>query len=128
MSMTIEITVNRIKDSGAEVISEALKRNCSLTKLLLESDEMSRKRRKKRGRGERLKDVQTDNNIGEAGARMISEALKVNTRLIELNLGIHLQTLQSFHLCQIVIERGGQATSPQQRAPTVAYIPAWNEG
>ena len=40
---------------------------------------------------------------------------------------IHPQTLQSFHLCRIVIERGGQVASPQQRAPTVVYIPAWNE-
>ena len=31
--------------------------------------------------------IWTDNNIGEEGAKMISESLKINTTLTTLNLG-----------------------------------------
>ena len=31
--------------------------------------------------------IWTDNKIGDEGARMISESLKINTTLTELNLG-----------------------------------------
>ena len=32
-------------------------------------------------------EIWTDNNIGDEGARMISESLKTNSTLTELNLG-----------------------------------------
>ena len=32
--------------------------------------------------------IWTGNNIGESGAKMISESLKINTTLTELNLGV----------------------------------------
>ena len=70
------------------MISEALKSNSTLTTLYLGGDENWRNemncmtwQREKKG-----KIIWTDNNIGESGARMISEALKSNRTLIELHL------------------------------------------
>ena len=37
---------------------------------------------------EMINEIWTDNNIGDEGAGMLSEALKINSTLTELNLGV----------------------------------------
>ncbi len=45
-----------------------------------------KKKEQKKAKREQC-DNGTDDNIGDSGARMISESLKINTTLTELNLG-----------------------------------------
>ena len=92
------------------MISESLKINTTLTELNLRGDiqrnkgkkgkkarrERERERNKSKKRRRKTKTEKTrkdkcsngtDTNIGDEGARMISESLKINTTLTKLNLG-----------------------------------------
>ena len=75
-------TDNKIRVTGARMISELLKTNTTLTKLNLTSDKNIIYFIYKEWNDM----ICTANNIGESGARMISESLKTNTTLTELNL------------------------------------------
>ena len=96
-------TDNNIGAEGARMISESLKINTTLTTLDLTCN-MQRSKKKKRNPREREKKIKrnkktktkktrnnecdngTGTNIGDEGARMISESLKINTTLTELDL------------------------------------------
>ena len=84
----ITITENNIGYTGAASLSESLKSNTTLTELSLRCEDKRKKT---------LKDVHqqftfflshhnTGNSIGERGAISLSESLKSNTTLTELNL------------------------------------------
>ena len=84
-------TGNDIGAEGARMISEALKINSTLTELNLECDENNNEEiriRNKEFQQELIIDkwTWTDNNTEAEGAEMISEALKINSTLTELNL------------------------------------------
>ena len=80
-------TGNKIGDKGATPLSEALKSNTTLTQLNLSGEDKRR----------HTKDIhqqftfsfhftKTGNEIGDVGATSLSEALKSNTTLTELDL------------------------------------------
>ena len=86
----IKSTEINIGETGATLLSEALKSNTTLTGLNLSGEH-------KRNNTEmacinkpllfsRLKRKQTGNNIGEKGTKPLSDALKSNTTLTELDL------------------------------------------
>ena len=78
------------------MISEALKINTTLTKLNLYCDEIWKNewnnnnemnvKEREWIKIEMIINIWTDNKVGNEGARMISEALKINTTLTVLNL------------------------------------------
>ena len=89
-SFFIAITGNSIEERGATSLSELLKSNTTLTVLYLSCEDKERRR---------TKDIHqqftlfispllssTDNDIGDTGVTSLSEALKLNTTLTELNL------------------------------------------
>ena len=77
---------NRIGAEGARALSEALKTNTTLQSLYLDGEQ------EKSEEDGRIADIannqhqQTANNIGDEGARALSDALKVNTTLHTLDL------------------------------------------
>jgi len=80
-------TGNDIGPEGAIMISEGLKCNSTLTRLNLKGDEKNDKVRKEEEKNNNEKNViWTENGIGVEGAGMISETLKCNSTLTELNL------------------------------------------
>ena len=78
--------VNNIRDSGAMILSEGLKRNTTLTELGMDSNEKTRIFNWMEKSWKRIYWIQKDNNIGDEGAKMISEALKSNSTLTALIL------------------------------------------
>ena len=87
-STLIKSTDNKIGDPGAKSLSDALKSNTTLTELNLRSGH-------KRNNTQMtlvnnplfsISIKSTVNNIGETGATSLSDALKSNTTLTELNL------------------------------------------
>ena len=81
-------TDNEIGDRGATSLSEALKSNTTLTKLDLsgENKKKTHKRHPLTNHSFLFLFTSTDNNIGGTGATSLSELLKSNTTLTELNL------------------------------------------
>ena len=82
-------TGNSIGDTGAYYLSEGLKINTTLTQLDLGGDDKNMKYRIMNTNRKRKNDNdnETDNNIGDAGAQYVSEVLKNNTTLTQLDLG-----------------------------------------
>ena len=76
------------------MISKSLKTNTTLTTLDLDGEKNEVKENDREEETDRKREMKrndrnetwTDNNIGDEGARMISESLKTNTTLTELNL------------------------------------------
>ena len=82
-------TVNSIGDAGVTSLSESLKSNTTLTKLYLRVEDKRKKTHKCNPstiHSFPFSSHQTDSNIGERGATSLSEALKSNTTLTEVNL------------------------------------------
>ena len=73
-------------EQGAKRISESLKINTSLTSLNLGSDEKIRNEKKERENKWKEMKKWIVNEIGDEGAKRISESLKINTSLTELDL------------------------------------------
>ena len=78
---------NKIGCEGAKTISETLKINTSLTSLILWSDEKIRNVMREKNELEWKWWIIIGNEIGSEGAKTISETLKINTSLTELDLG-----------------------------------------
>ena len=80
---------NKIGDTGATSLSEALKSNTTLTKLNLCRDNKRKKTHKRHPstiHSFPFIFTPTDNNVGDTGAASLSESLKSNTTLTELDL------------------------------------------
>ena len=87
-SINIKSIENRIGERGATSLFYALKSNTALTKLDLKS-EHKRNNTQMASISNPLFSIliqSTDNNIGDAGATSLSDALKSNTTLTKLNL------------------------------------------
>ena len=83
-----EEPMNAIGSAGATSLSEALKSNTTITELDL-SGECKREKIQRTSISKSLFSflfTSTDNKIGERGAKSLSEALKSNTTLTELDL------------------------------------------
>ena len=83
------ITDNKIGETGATSLSEALKSNITLTELNLCGEDNRKKTHKRTSINNSLFSFLTTitaNSIGETGATSLSEALKSNTALTKLNL------------------------------------------
>ena len=81
---------NGIGDTGATSLSEALKSNTTLTWLDLCCEDKRKKTHKRHPstiHSFSFHFTSTDNNIGETGVTSLSESLKSNTTLTQLNLG-----------------------------------------
>ena len=74
---------NNIGESGATMISEALKHNNTLTELYLDRNDWKRMEERK---DEKEQKGWIDNYVGESGTRMLSEALKCNSNLTVMDL------------------------------------------
>ena len=87
-SILITSTGNKIGDTGATSLSEALKSNTTLTQLNLGGEDKRRKTQKTLIDNSLFSILitSTGNNIGDTGAASLSESLKSNTTLTELNL------------------------------------------
>ena len=70
-----------MKASDIGLLNEELRGNTALTELNLESEDEKRERD-----GERRKRRMTGNEIGDEGAKAMSEMMKVNSTLTTLNL------------------------------------------
>ena len=82
-------TGNKTGETGAISLSEALKSNTTLTKLNLGCEDKKKEDTQKTSINNSLFSIlitSTDNYIGETGATSLSEALKSNTTLTQLNL------------------------------------------
>ena len=81
-------TDNKIGDTGATSLSEALKSNTALTKLDLSREDKIKKTHERHSSTihSSFFFALTDNNIRDTGATSLSESLKSNTALTELNL------------------------------------------
>ena len=82
-------TGNKIGDAGATSLSESLKSNTTLTQLNLSGKDQRKNTHKDIRQQITLFPflfTSTDNDIGERGATSLSESLKSNTTLTELNL------------------------------------------
>ena len=80
---------NKIKGAGATSLSESLKSNTTLTLLNLRSEDKRKKTHKRHPstiHSFPFLITSTENKIRDAGASSLSEALKSNTTLTELNL------------------------------------------
>ena len=87
-STVIKSTVNNIRERGATSLSDALKSNTTITQLILSGEDI--------GNNTQMASINsplfpilikpTGNHIGETGATSLSDALKSNTTLIELDL------------------------------------------
>ena len=79
-------TGNKIGDTGATSMSEALKSNARLTKLILTGDDKRKKTHQRHPSIKHYIHILTDNQIGDAGVKSLSESLKSNVSLIKLDL------------------------------------------
>lgn len=76
------MTDNRIRDGGAEAISEMLKTNTTLTSLTLNGNDNKQVSKDNITHGNEM----TGNEIEINGTKAMSEMLKVNTTLTSLDL------------------------------------------
>ena len=102
-------TGNVIGDTGTTSLSESLKSNTTLTKLYLNCEDKSKKRHKRHSSAIHSfpSTSSTGNSIGDAGATSLSESMKSNTTLTELDLSSedkrkkthkrHPSIIHSFH-------------------------------
>ena len=82
-------TGNIIGDTGATSLSDSLKTNTTLTELNLSCKDKRKKTHKRHPstmNSFHFLFISTDNGIGDTGATSLSESLKTNTTLTELNL------------------------------------------
>ena len=77
---------NNIGDEGVKTLGEALRINTSLTRLYLNSDEEIRDKIWHERTKVMIQWEWKENNIGPEGVKSLSESLKINTTLTELNL------------------------------------------
>ena len=83
----IKSTVNNIGDTGATSLSEALKSNTTLIELnLIRKDKRHTKDTHQQFTLFSIRNTSTGNKIGDKGAKSMSESLKSNTTLTELDL------------------------------------------
>ena len=85
----ITSTDNNIGDTGATSLSEVLKSNTTLAKLNLSCEDKGKKTHKRLSstiHSSPLLFTLTDSKIGDTGATSLSESLKSNATLTELNL------------------------------------------
>ena len=82
-------TVNKVGETGATSLSEALKLNTALTKLNMGSNTKERRHTKDIHQQIPLSFLlaSTGNSIGDTGATSLGEALMSNTTLTDLDLG-----------------------------------------
>ena len=87
-SFLIATTDNNIGEEGATSLSESLKTNTTLTKLNLGGEEKKKthKRHSSTIHSFPFLFTSTENKIGDTGATSLSESLKSNTTLTELDL------------------------------------------
>ena len=86
LSFLFSSTDNEIGDTGATSLSESLKSNTTLTRFNLSCEDIRKKTQKDIHKQFTLVLLTTDNKIGERGATSLSESLKSNTTLTELDL------------------------------------------
>ena len=88
LSFIVTSTVNKIGGKGTKSLSEALKSNTTLTKLNLSCEDKRKKTPKTYINNSLFPFLftSTDNNIGKRGAKSLSEALKLNAALTQLDL------------------------------------------
>ena len=108
VSLFLEIkTANKIEDTGATSLGEALKVNTTLTKLDLTSEHIEMQTSSNNCSFFNLYIKSTGNDIGEIGAKSLGEALKANATLTKLSLlcttketthNFHPSTIRSFIL------------------------------
>ena len=82
-------TGNEVRDTGTTSMSEALKLNTTLTALYLSCEDKRKEDTQKTSINKSLFSIlitSTGNDIGDTGAKSLSEALKSNTTLAALNL------------------------------------------
>ena len=75
-----------IGETGTASLSGALKSNTTLTKLNLWSENLNNMHTNGIHKQPTLHNKLTDNRVGDTGATSLSDALKTNTTLTELNL------------------------------------------
>ena len=86
LSFLLSSTDNKIGDTGATSLSESLKSNTTLTELNLGCEDKRRHKRHPSTVHYFLFSSPTGNDIGETGVSSLSESLKSNSTLTELNL------------------------------------------
>ena len=89
MSVIIVLTGDITGERGATSLSKALKSNTTLTALNLSSKHKRKKTHKRHPSSNHsflFLILSTDNKVGDRGATSLSEALKSNTTLTDLNL------------------------------------------
>ena len=81
-------TGNKIRDTGAKSMSEALKSNTTLTALYLDGENKRKKTHKRNPPTihSAIHFMPSENIFGDTGATSLSEALKSNTTLTKLDL------------------------------------------
>ena len=103
----ISSTANKIGDTGATSLSEALKSNTTLTVLNLKSEykiEKTRKRHPSTIHSFPFLVTSTGNHIKDTGVTSLSEALKSNSTLVTLNLDCLNRTKQKRNKMTPLIE------------------------
>ena len=99
-------TDNKIGDTGATSLSKSLKSNTTLTNLYLNGEDKRTKTHKRRLSTIHFFSfliVSTDNNIGERGASSLSESLKSNATLTQIDLSREDKSTQKAYINNLLL-------------------------